>query len=570
MGLFSGSFGTGLVTGLASSIDKSLQTAMDKRDKEMSRARSFWETRQAQKMDLADAHDRRAKKALDRLIDEFDGDVASGLAAYKAIGGSVDSVEGYITELDETRKAGISYDIKQKFKFDNIDMNEFKELSREDALGSVRMEVPTLDIKMSDTSGLSKIGLGLKDVGKGISEKVNEMIPPRTYQAVEGLEVATFDPSGLKTGVEFDMKKQQFEASMKANSLDIKNQIKYNIMEINKLGDGPEDEANRIKLTKENEALFAVYDRFAAIDNRNKGGLTVSGMSSLYTSRMDQLREDNQYGTVGNVASITVDGKTLTGTEATNKWNEIKLEEQSQYVEGVLLDDQGNYRGSKAEDMMSFMSIPQKAFEMAQARINKRTKKPSEGDGAAVTGDGTVEGGAVVGDGTGEGEGAVVGTGEGEKPTADQTSFVVGTKGTEVVGAKALYDFIASDPEDYIQGVKDNFGEEFLSENMENYKTILESAKSNVPEADQEAYQAKIDGIISGMSQLKTSIASRMSNVQGAGAPIVLTLPETFKPTKVTKLTTDEGGFAGQYLYQDEQGGKYISPVRPATVGLTE
>jgi uncharacterized protein affecting Mg2+/Co2+ transport len=61
-----------------------------------------------------------------------------------------------------------------------------------------------------------------------------------------------------------------------------------------------------------------------------------------------------------------------------------------------------------------------------------------------------------------------------------------------------------------------------------------------------------------------------MSNVQGAGAPIVLTLPETFKPTKVTKLTTDEGGFAGQYLYQDEQGGKYISPVRPATVGLTE
>ena len=564
MGLFSGSFGTGLITGLASSIDKSLQTAMDKRDKEMSRARSFWETRQAQKMDLADAHDRRAKKALDRLIDEFDGDVASGLAAYKAIGGSVDSVEGYITELDETRKAGISYDIKQKFKFDNIDMNEFKELSREDALGSVRMEVPTLDIKMSDTSGLSKIGLGLKDVGKGISEKVNEMIPPRTYQAVEGLEVATFDPSGLKTGVEFDMKKQQFEASMKANSLDIKNQIKYNIMEINKLGDGPEDEANRIKLTKENEALFAVYDRFAAIDNRNKGGLTVSGMSSLYTSRMDQLREDNQYGTVGNVASITVDGKTLTGTEATNKWNEIKLEEQSQYVEGVLLDDQGNYRGSKAEDMMSFMSIPQKAFEMAQARINKRTKKPAEGDGAVVTDTGD---GAVV---TDTGEGAVVGTGEGDKPEADQTSFVVGTNDTEVVGAKALYDFIASDPEDYIQGVKDNFGEEFLSENMENYKTILESAKSNVPEADQEAYQAKIDGIISGMSQLKTSIASRMSNVQGAGAPIVLTLPETFKPTKVTKLTTDEGGFAGQYLYQDEQGGKYISPVRPATVGLTE
>ena len=48
MGLFSGSFGTGLVTGLASSVDKSLQNAMDKRDEEMSAARKFWQTRQAQ------------------------------------------------------------------------------------------------------------------------------------------------------------------------------------------------------------------------------------------------------------------------------------------------------------------------------------------------------------------------------------------------------------------------------------------------------------------------------------------------------------------------------------------
>ena len=32
MGLFSGSFGTGLVTGLATSVDKSLRNAMDKRD----------------------------------------------------------------------------------------------------------------------------------------------------------------------------------------------------------------------------------------------------------------------------------------------------------------------------------------------------------------------------------------------------------------------------------------------------------------------------------------------------------------------------------------------------------
>ena len=79
MGLFSGSFSKGLVTGLATSVDKSLRNAMDKRDEEMSAARRFWQTRQVQKLDLKEEHDRRATKALDRLIREANGDVALGL-----------------------------------------------------------------------------------------------------------------------------------------------------------------------------------------------------------------------------------------------------------------------------------------------------------------------------------------------------------------------------------------------------------------------------------------------------------------------------------------------------------
>jgi len=86
MGLFSGSFGTGLVTGLATSVDKSLRNAMDKRDEELSSARKFWQTRQAQKMDLAEQRDSRIKKSLNRLIDEMNGDAAAGLAAFKAAG----------------------------------------------------------------------------------------------------------------------------------------------------------------------------------------------------------------------------------------------------------------------------------------------------------------------------------------------------------------------------------------------------------------------------------------------------------------------------------------------------
>ena len=148
MGLFSGGFGTGLATGLAESVDQSLKTAMDKRDKEISRARQFWETRQAQKMDLADEHDRRAEAALSKMIGEFNGDVAKGLAAYQAVGGDVDSVEAYLTDLTDTRKAVGQYDINEKLNLDGVDMSQFADITREQALGSIRMEVKPVDVQM--------------------------------------------------------------------------------------------------------------------------------------------------------------------------------------------------------------------------------------------------------------------------------------------------------------------------------------------------------------------------------------------------------------------------------------
>ena len=113
MGLFSGSFSKGLVTGLATSVDKSLRNAMDKRDEEMSAARRFWQTRQVQKLDLKEEHDRRATKALDRLIREADGDVALGLAAYQAAGNNPDDVEKYLVNVRFARIKGHDYDARE-------------------------------------------------------------------------------------------------------------------------------------------------------------------------------------------------------------------------------------------------------------------------------------------------------------------------------------------------------------------------------------------------------------------------------------------------------------------------
>ena len=216
-----GMFAKGLVKGLTGSIDKNLQMFLAQRQDDVSRVKSFWMTRQAQKLDAADEHDRMAEKHLNRLINEFGGDVAKGLAAYKAIGGDVDTVGQYIKDLDATRQVGIKYNIADKFKFDGIDLSKFADLSKKQALSSVGMEVKPLDIQYTDTSGLAKLGLGLKDKGKEISASINQLIPSKDLSEIRNITSSLrgkFDPSGLKPGVEFNMALQTHAASMKANA----------------------------------------------------------------------------------------------------------------------------------------------------------------------------------------------------------------------------------------------------------------------------------------------------------------------------------------------------------------
>ena len=386
------SFFQGLLTGTATSLSGNLQSALDRRENEMSRARAYMRTRQAQKEDLADAHDRRASKALDRFINEFNGNVAKGLAAYKAVGGSVDAAEAYIKELDSTRSIGLDYDIMDKFKFDNIDLEQFADLSRTEALGSIRQDVSPVSAGVfKDTSGLGKIGLGLRDTSK-YADEINKLIPPRVNKAIEGLESATFDPTGTKSATQFQMEKQKFESQMKNSSLDIKNQVKFNILELNKLTDSPEDEAKKLELLRDNEALIKTYDTFASIDNRGKGGLPTSSFLSLYSSRITALKDNSQYGRVGNQASIVNnEGTVLTGQDATDYYNQLKKDAETQYVEQVLMNPDGTYRSTRAEDMVSFLGITQEVVDQAIFNINERMNKTQENTGKDTSTDSNID-----------------------------------------------------------------------------------------------------------------------------------------------------------------------------------
>jgi len=347
MGLFSGSFGTGLITGLATSVDKSIRTAMDKRDEEMSRARQFWQTRQAQKLDRAEEHDARAEKALNRLIDELGGNVAKGLAAYKNLG-DVDSVEGYLTELDNTRLAGIKYDLNEKLKLDGIDLSQFADLSREKAFGAVRMDIKPVDIQMADMSGLAKLGLGMDDMGKGISDEVNKLIPPREREAIDGLTGAVLDRAGMVTSVKF---RNELVNSMP----NIKTQLAANVYQLNSGKDLYNNDLTPDavdKLRKDNLNLTTVLATVAKADAAaTEAGPTLNGFLSLYKNSIAQLETDivwNKNTATGMVTVQTPEGM-LTDNDAKNYREQKMKENDAAFVRSTLLDANGDFVNNDAK-----------------------------------------------------------------------------------------------------------------------------------------------------------------------------------------------------------------------------
>ena len=370
-----GMFAKGLVKGLAGSIDRNLQMAMSRRQDDVSRAKTFWMTRQAQKLDAAEEHDRMAEKHLNRLINEFGGDVSKGLAAYKALGGDVDSVGKYIDDLDETRGAGISYNIADKFKFDGVDLSQFADLSRKQAIGAVSMEIKPLDIQYTDTSGLSKIGLGLKDAGKDISASVNQLIPERDFAEVRALTDTLrgkFDPSGLKAGVEFSMKQQQHRATMAANIPSLEKQLSQNILEIAKTNDPDKLK----KLQDKQTLLITTIESVAKAKDPSSGEVSISVLSRSYDNMLDQTESSAGFSTSQGVNIVDpTTGQRVFGEDALRVYAPIKKAAEKQFIiNNILNADQTAFRSKDAEAMVRLKGLSPLVDEVLnEAKLRRET-----------------------------------------------------------------------------------------------------------------------------------------------------------------------------------------------------
>lgn len=353
MGLFSGGFGSGLVEGLAEGVDQSLKNAMEKRDKELSRARTFWETRQAQKMDLADAHDERASDALDKLIKEFKGDTAKGLAAYQAIGGNVDDVENYLAQVQDTRNKLGSYDITDKLNLDGIDLSQFADLSREQAFSSIRKEVGGVNVQMEDSGLLSKIGFG-KDLGAEVSADVNELMPARKFDEITEFAAATLDRSGL-------VGTQEYAAQLARDALAGRPLYDYNITQLSSGKLSPEEE-DRIR--DENAAILLSTKLFeqAKDTSTSSNFTTLTELTSQYKSwRTDRENEIGYVaGKPGQAAIVDSPimedgsiGPQLTGSAAVEYRNKHIAKGQVGWITSNLLDENGEAVNVDAQAMIT-------------------------------------------------------------------------------------------------------------------------------------------------------------------------------------------------------------------------
>lgn len=385
MGIFGGSFGTGLAKGLAEGTTKALQDAMDKREEELSTAQKYMMIRQQQKQEKADTEDVRIKENLNRFIDEFGGDVARGLAAYKAAGGSADRAEAFFAEVDETRSSGLDYNLMDKFKADNIDFSQFGDLTPEKAFASVRTEITPISVQMQDTGLLSKVGLGRKDMGADVSDAVNARIPSVEREGIEGLVGGVLDRSGTISSIRA---KNELEEALGSLSKQYGNVTAK--LTTGKDAFGREISKNeRVLLSIQQADLVAAIGAENAADAATSTGPTGTEISSLWKTRLANEPSLKTYSKneQSGVITMLVNGEIVEGKDADVAHDAAFATLKENFVRDAILDENGNYVSTDAKYTAKALSMGDAVTKVQQSIIeqNQNQQQSSVSKNTAAT-----------------------------------------------------------------------------------------------------------------------------------------------------------------------------------------
>lgn len=376
------SFWTGFGTGLAKSVDQGLQKAMSKRDEELSRAKTFWQTRQAQKLDQKEAYDARAEKALRRLIRET-GSSTLGLAAFNAAGGDADGAEAFLQNVDATRDAGETYNIR-----DNLKLPEgYKagdDIEESAALKSVRMQMKGIDatnVKIDDP--LSKFGLGLKGgAAQRVADEVNSLIEPEIVETLNNIPNVTIDRSGFVSAID---RKREIENSIPG----LDKQLGINTSKIVNLDKNSPTYDEDLEALEDETAKIILAKTMAS--KADEAGSATSGTKlTEYLSMSKTIRTDVDdelgytAGSGGTAPSIQrgPDGTELSGDAAISYRNRVLAERNEAFVRNNLVDENGEPVSADADAAIrgkgAFTNIVKriKAEALASKKDGDETPKP--------------------------------------------------------------------------------------------------------------------------------------------------------------------------------------------------
>lgn len=383
MGIFGGSFGTGLAKGLAEGTTKALQDAMDKREEELSTAQKYMMIRQQQKQEKADAEDTRIKENLNRFIDEFNGDVARGLAAYKAAGGSADRAEAFFAEVDETRSSGLDYNLMDKFKADNIDFSQYGNLTPEKAFASVRTEITPISVQMQDTGLLSKVGLGRKDMGADVSDAVNARIPSVEREGIEGLVGGVLDRSGTISSIRA---KNELEDALGDVSK------RYDIV-TTKIATGkdafgrdlPKNQMAELRL-QQADLITAMGAKETALNASTSTGASLTEISSLYKTRLANDPSLKTYSKNDQTGVITmlVNGEIVEGKDADAAYDAAFAAMQDNFIRDGILDEDGDFVSTEAEYTAKALGMGDAIAKVRQSIISTNNNTVVQQDDSSV------------------------------------------------------------------------------------------------------------------------------------------------------------------------------------------
>lgn len=213
MGFFGKGFGTGLAEGLATGVSRTVQTALDKREEEMSAARKYMQQRNIQKSEQYEAEKVEMEGLMKGFTEITGGDLEKAAQLIKGAG-NIERANARLEMLTAERLNNENFDVNGLYTFAQRETNTDNPYTIGEYIENL-VSRPTL-ATMPESK---KFGLGLADKFLPKAEQI--ALPERTGREFD-IGTASMIPGKTTVAQEFKTKMDAAEASLRLTKAKIK------------------------------------------------------------------------------------------------------------------------------------------------------------------------------------------------------------------------------------------------------------------------------------------------------------------------------------------------------------